>query len=187
MSKPTKEEVLTYELASDLFSYHEDGYLVWNNPRNKVKKKGQRVGGKRKDGRSQVMLLIGDNKYSFLCYRIIWLLHHKKWPESTIDHINGDSSDDRISNLRDISSAINNQNRYVPMCINKTGVLGVSLHKTSGKYRASIKLNGKQTHLGLFDNVEDAEKAYLSKKKEIHIDQVRKQQIMEVSGYAKST
>ena len=38
---------------------------------------------------------------------------------------------------------------------------GVDFQKREGKYRAKIKIKGKQKHLGLFGTPEEAEKAYL--------------------------
>ena len=42
---------------------------------------------------------------------------------------------------------------------NTSGIQGVSLHKPTNKWRAYIKINGKQIHLGLFDDIEDAANA----------------------------
>lgn len=44
----------------------------------------------------------------------------------------------------------------------KTGIVGVTFSNSSGKnkYRASINIDGKNTYLGEFDNIEEAEKCY---------------------------
>lgn len=170
-----KEEILTYEMASRLFSYTPEGFLVWKNPVNKTKKPGQVVGGRRKDGRQQVMLFINGKSYLFLIYRIIWLLHHKTWPSKTVDHINGDCTDDRIENLRDVAQQLNNENRYDALITNKTGILGVCFDNTRGKYRATIVNKGKQEHLGFYETKEEAEAAYLKRKKQVHVSQKRKE------------
>ncbi|XUG57626.1 HNH endonuclease [Bordetella pertussis] len=36
------------------------------------------------------------------------------WPTQNIDHVNGDRSDNRIANLRDVPQAVNMQNRRHP-------------------------------------------------------------------------
>lgn len=65
-----------------------------------------------------------------------------------IDHINGNGLDNRKSNLRLVTKSQNMMNRG-KQSNNKSGYMGVSLHRNN-KWRAYIKLNMKQIHLGLF-------------------------------------
>ena len=172
-SKSIKEEYLTFQLASDLFEYRPEGVLVWKNPRSKTKKSGQVVGGRRRDGRQQVMLVFEGKNYLYLVYRIIWLLHHGAWPSKTIDHIDGDRTNDQIENLRDISQKGNNENRTMCLSTSSTGVLGVSYYKDTERYRANIGVSNKdgvrrQVCLGLFNTVEEASAAYLEAKEKYH-------------------
>lgn len=44
--------------------------------------------------------------------------------------------------------------------------IGVNFHKKSGKFRVQVAIDGKNQHLGLFMNADDAYKAYLVAKKE---------------------
>lgn len=37
-----KEDLLTFELANKLFTYHPDGSLLWKSHTNKTKKPGQK-------------------------------------------------------------------------------------------------------------------------------------------------
>lgn len=74
-----------------------------------------------------------------------------------IDHINGDRLDNRRSNLRPATFSQNMANRAG---WSKTGYRGVSVHKQSGKYQAFVRKDGKNRHLGLFDEAEDAARAY---------------------------
>jgi HNH endonuclease/AP2 domain len=80
-------------------------------------------------------------------------------PGKVVDHINGDSLDNRVENLRVCSQIENGHNRSRLNKNNSSGVRGVSFHKASGKWRAFIRVDRKQIHLGLFDNKSDAEKA----------------------------
>lgn len=61
-------------------------------------------------------------------------------------------------------------NSLLTSCASARGGLpqGVSLHKTSGRYQAQIRLNGKQEHLGYFDCPNEAYKAY-KVAKEAHV------------------
>ena len=131
------------------------------------------MGGRRKDGRQQVMLVFEGKNYLYLVYRIIWLLHDGAWPSKTIDHIDGDRTNDRIENLRDISQKGYNENRTVCLSTNSTGVLGVSPYKNTERYRANIGVSGedgvrKQIYLGLFNTAEEASAAYLEAKEKYH-------------------
>lgn len=73
-----------------------------------------------------------------------------------VDHINGDPLDNRRSNLRVCSQPQNMRNRR---SWNSLGFKGVQKLK-NGKYSARLAINGKQTHLGCFESVEEAAKAY---------------------------
>lgn len=75
-----------------------------------------------------------------------------------IDHINNIKLDNRKKNLR-ICSHLENQ-RNLPLSRNKSGYRGVSWYKPTNKWRATIKVDKKFKHLGLFINIIDAAKAY---------------------------
>lgn len=105
---------------------------------------------------------------TYRIHRIAWLLHYKKWPDNIIDHINGNRSDNKISNLRDATHSINAQNIKKAPAHSSTGFLGATLNKRSGKYAAQIVIAGKKTHLGYFATPEEAHQAYLKAKRKYH-------------------
>lgn len=43
-------------------------------------------------------------------HRAAWAIHYGEWPTGAVDHINGDTSDNRIFNLRDVSRSENARN-----------------------------------------------------------------------------
>jgi len=94
-------------------------------------------------------------------HRVIWAVHFGVWPEHEIDHINGDKSDNRISNLRAATSSENawNKSAYVN---NTSGFKGVAWNEKAGKWAANIKVFGVQKHIGYFDTPDEAHKAYCS-------------------------
>jgi hypothetical protein len=71
--------------------------------------------------------------------------------EKEIDHINGNTLDNRFKNLRLASNADNNKNQKKPKN-NTSGFKGVVWHKISKKWNAQIKVNYKRIHLGYYTN-----------------------------------
>lgn len=88
-------------------------------------------------------------------HRIAWAIHHGAWPADQIDHINGDTADNRIVNLREVTNQENGKNQKMP-CNNTSGVMGVHWYKPGAKWQARIMVDGKYISLGYFDSIEDA-------------------------------
>lgn len=84
-----------------------------------------------------------------------------------VDHINGNSLDNRRSNLRLATYHQNNCNSKRPRN-NKSGVKGVSWVERDKRWRASIGVKGKSVYLGYFVNIEDAALAYERAAKRYH-------------------
>lgn len=88
-------------------------------------------------------------------HRAAWAIHYGEWPEGQIDHINGNKSDNRIENLRDVDNATNGKNqRRRPN--NKTGEQCINWFARDKKWWVKITVDGKQKHIGYFDTMEDA-------------------------------
>jgi hypothetical protein len=74
-----------------------------------------------------------------------------------VDHIDGDSLNNRRNNLRLVTLRQNCQNRHHK----KTSkYCGVSWYKRKCKWGADITINGRNHNLGLFEIEEDARDAY---------------------------
>lgn len=76
-----------------------------------------------------------------------------------IDHINGNTLDNRKSNLRLVHDSDNVQNSKM-FKSNSTGYRGVSFHKRRIKYEAYIMHHRKKIYLGYFDTAKEAGEAY---------------------------
>ena len=76
-----------------------------------------------------------------------------------VDHLNGNGLDNRKENLRICTNSQNIQNskRHKD---NTSGYKGVCFHKLGKKWQASLSVNGKRKHLGLWNTKEDAARAY---------------------------
>ena len=102
----------------------------------------------------------------YLLSRIVYKAHNNDWDitdvsdTNFIDHINVNSLDNRIENLRILT---NQQNQW------NTNAKGYNWCKRRNKWRAQININGKRTNLGSFTEEEDAKNAYLEAKSLYHI------------------
>ena len=81
-------------------------------------------------------------------HRLIWLYMIGEEPDQ-VDHINGDGTDNRWCNLREVDGFENNRNKRKPSD-NTSGVVGVYWDKYYGKWLASLNHNGKRINLGRF-------------------------------------
>ncbi|SRR5258708_256205 len=74
-----------------------------------------------------------------------------------VDHINGDTLDNRRSNIRLCSAAENSRNRRMRRR-NRSGFKGVV--RRGNRWEVRIQLNSKQYFLGSFSDISDAVRAY---------------------------
>jgi hypothetical protein len=157
-------EMITAERARELLTYDvTTGCVAWKVARGKVRP-GRRAGNNRRDG-YHVLRVDGRN---VLAHRIAWLIVHGVWPSGDLDHINGDPSDNRLANLRDVSHSVNLQNRRVPQASATSGRLGVTWDKRNKRWQAAIRVGGKTRHIGRFDDIDVAAEAYLAAKRACH-------------------
>lgn len=76
-----------------------------------------------------------------------------------VDHISGDTLDNRRANLRVTTHAENMQNRRRANRNSQTGIRGVTLFRRTGRYSAQVHVQGRRHHLGYFATAEDAARA----------------------------
>lgn len=142
-------EPLDISALRDLLEYSpETGELRWK-PRGKRDFDTQFAGKPAlicpdKDG-----YLKGTVKFRYVkAHRVAWAIYHGEWPE-IVDHINGNITDNRISNLRSVDSAESSRNKP-RMRSNKSGVVGVCWSTQDKRWLASIRVNGRLICLGYF-------------------------------------
>jgi hypothetical protein len=156
--------MLTHEDLINLLDYsQETGLFAW-----KKKRRGVAVGKTLGTDNGFGYLRITVLGKSYYAHRLAWFYVHKVWPD-TIDHINGCKADNRILNLKNCSISENNQNTHRPQVNSKSQTLGVSWHKRAKKWQAHICVYKERKYLGLFDNVMDAQKAYLIEKEKANV------------------
>lgn len=119
-------------------------------------KRGRRVGSyTKKYGRHLV-----DGKMVYLARFAVYLMTGK-WPDGEVDHVNGDTHDNRWITLRVCSRRENAKNRR-KYKTNKSGYKGVysSKYKETVYYHAKIQVDGKAVFLGTHPSAEEAYAAY---------------------------
>ena len=142
----------------------QSGLFVWlvNHPPMKV---GDVAGCAMSHG----YIAISVDGCKYLAHRLALFYVLGRWPDGDVDHINGNVSDNRFANLRAISHAANLQNMRRPRADNKTsGMLGVSLDRSRGLWRAQITVRGVNKFIGRFKTKERAYAAYLETKRRLH-------------------
>lgn len=103
---------------------------------------------------------IGFNYKRYLVARVVYALHYGVDPaELQVDHINLDKKDNRIENLRLVTSRQNSQNRPN----HGAWPVGVYYNKVDRRYQAQIYIAGKRFNLGYFSTPEMASAAYQAK------------------------
>ena len=162
---PTKKDLPTAEYVRSVLAYDpETGVLRWLK-RGKGRRTAFPAGCINANGYRYITI----NYRHLISHRLAWLITHGEWPTEQIDHINGDRSDNRLCNLRECSLVGNMQNLRKAKTTNvTTGLLGASLLKTTGAFRATIGIEGKQIHLGCFKTAEEAHAVYLEAKRRLH-------------------
>ena len=123
----------------------------------------------------KVTILIVKNDYksyvfnvnykNYILSRVIYKAHNPDWDitdvsqDNLIDHINKNSLDNRIENLRVLT---HQQNEF------NTNAKGYCWANNASKWKAAIMVNNKTIYLGLFTEEADARQAYLTAKEKYH-------------------
>jgi hypothetical protein len=89
-----------------------------------------------------------DGRY-YLAHRLGWFFVNGVWPEGDLDHINRCRTDNRLGNLREVTSKENGEN-YGPFSNNTSGHRGVTWDTSRHMWVAQIKHHGRQVSLGRF-------------------------------------
>ena len=151
------KQMLTQQYAQELLDYDaETGLFRWKqDQRSNRARAGDIAGSPNQMG----YIRIGVRGRKIYAHRLAVLWMTGETPKC-VDHINGDRSDNRWSNLRSASGRLNQGNRHRMDTRNKTGFRGVYLDPRFGKYQAMIRKAGKGHWLGQYDTPEEAYEAY---------------------------
>ena len=130
------DEALVAHLKKN-YTYDAERGVIVNRKLNRVVK-----GTINDRGYVLTRLRIGGKKPTVNLHHIVWVVVHGRLP-TQIDHINGDKTDNRIENLREVSASENAMNTVYPWRPNEqTGVPGVYKHGSGFR----IKNSGRQLY-----------------------------------------
>lgn len=146
MSLPTLEQLRKIVALTD------DGHVVWRNTRAGHMRAGQ-LAGSEFEGYRRIKLY-GHN---VLAHRAAFALANDRWPVSDVDHINGNKTDNRPSNLREVTNRQNHQNRPSHR---KGRLVGATFCKRLNRWQSQARLGKKKVFLGRHDSEEAAHAAY---------------------------
>lgn len=157
--KEKRNRIESINYLRDRFSYSpETGLLEWKNGL-----RSGRAGAIVKPRKSAgPFVKLSIEGLDFKAHRVIWVMMTGERPPDGlhVDHIDGDPTNNRWSNLRVCAPKENARNSKRPKS-NTSGLKGVSLMK-NGKYRAFICVDRKQIHLGCYDDPASAHQAYIN-------------------------
>ena len=155
---------ITQARLKELLHYDPDsGVFTWRQSKNN---QYTRIGSEADcvSGHGYIRIMLDGTRY--FAHVLAWLYVYGKYPTQVIDHINKIKSDNRIINLRDVSTSINNHNTKARKD-NTSGQVGVNWHKRTGKWAARLCVDNKRQFLGYYDNYEDAVNIYKTEKDKI--------------------
>lgn len=156
---------LTHRRLREVCHYDPETGIFTNRVRRGRVLAGEPTGGTHTvKGYGEIQI---DNR-RYATHRLAWFYVNRSWPKGEIDHINGVRNDNRIVNLRDVTTTVNRENIRGPTKRNGHGWLGVSLYKPTGRWTACICVNYRSKRLGYFATPAEASAAYIAAKRRLH-------------------
>lgn len=124
-------------------------FLTWN-----LRFSGKEAGSV--DALGYVRLGINGRRHK--AHRLAFVYMAGAFPDTEIDHINGDKRDNRFANLRAVSRSVNQKNAAIRKD-NISGCTGVSWGKLTCKWVVRITSAGRTYKLGEYADLGDAVEA----------------------------
>lgn len=149
--------MITFERANELLHYEpSSGKLFWKKTTTNRVKVGDEAGSFCAST-GYINVVIDGRGYNL--HRIAILLTTGVYDKTVqVDHVDHDRGNNRLSNLRVVSHAVNMRNQSLRNT-NKTGITGVCVkytRKGTKRYEANITYNFKNIYLGRYKTPEEA-------------------------------
>ena len=140
-----KQESLSHTLLINHLHYAPDtGLFTYRYNYYKVKE-GDVAGCLNNHGYRRIQI----DRITYVAHRLAWFYTYKEWPKEEIDHINGIRDDNRLANLRTVSSSENRRNQTINSK-NTSGHVGVYYNNRDNYWCAQIRIKDNTHHLGCF-------------------------------------
>lgn len=155
-----RQTKISKEIVFGLLSYDKNsGDFTWLVRRNAVRAPAGGRAGTTHTSRNKSYIVIIINGKQYKAHHLAWLFHYGEWPDSDLDHRDGDGTNNRITNLRPCNMSENkaNSKRYKN---NKSGFKGVFWDKKEQRFVVSIQWEKKRRKIGRFKTLEEAASAY---------------------------
>jgi len=144
--------MMTQERLKELLHYCPDTGVFTNRVDRATRSlSGNEAGSPDRAGYLQIKI----NEVLYKAHRLAFLFMVGEHPLFQVDHINGVKDDNRWLNLRVVTPSENAKNRKKGLN-NKSGIVGVYWREKGSKWVAQININGKQSHLGHFEDFFEA-------------------------------
>ncbi len=99
--------------------------------------------------------IINLQNRNYQASRLAWFYVHGQWPIQFLDHINGNRDDNRIDNLREVTTKQNAENQKLHRR-NKSGHRGVHWSTNDRKWMGMVTHHGEYHYVGLFTDLSAA-------------------------------
>lgn len=162
------KDVPTPEMLRKLLSYNpETGILTWKwRDQFWFKRSKDWRGWNTRYAGKEALASLDTNGYKHgsievlglrktVAHRVVFAIYYKHWPNDCVDHINGIRNDNRILNLREVTSRENNWN-MARSTNNTSGVTGVGWNSRDSSWLAYIEVNLRRKYLGQFPTFDEA-------------------------------
>ena len=134
--------MLTQERLREILYYNgKFGIFVWKESRGRVKA-GDIAGT---NDHELYRLIRIDSKF-YKAHRLVFLYLYGRMPLHQVDHINGNPSDNRLKNLREVDNQENHKNIKIGTR-NKSGIIGVFWNEPHKRWVANISVNKRSKRI----------------------------------------
>ncbi len=157
-----RDEKPILQAASEKYRYDKetgDFYYMKSPKKSRV---GTKCTSTDSYGYKVLSLSFEGKRRTIKAHRLAWFITHGVPPKNVINHINHERGDNQITNLEDVTTRKNTDQKHLTSASQYVGVKLVSK-----PWMAAIVVAGRREHLGCFKTEEEASIAYQKRLKEV--------------------